>query len=85
MPLIVLSHDPEKPQFDLPEDLDKPSNDAWQQMQRELAHLSTASSHVIAKNSGHYIQIDRPELVIEAVHHVVDQVRDARAAQMSKP
>jgi pimeloyl-ACP methyl ester carboxylesterase len=82
MPLVVLSHDPDKPQTELPEDLDKPVNDTWQQMQNELAQLSTASTHVIAKNSGHYIQLDRPELVIAAVRQVVDE---ARQAQTPKP
>jgi pimeloyl-ACP methyl ester carboxylesterase len=76
MPLVVLSEDPDKPQPDLPEDLIKPASDAWQQMQDELAHLSTRSTRVIAKNSGHFIQLDRPEIVIEAVRKVVDQAHD---------
>jgi pimeloyl-ACP methyl ester carboxylesterase len=75
MPLAVLSEDPDKPQPDLPEDLIKPASDAWQQMQDELAHLSTRGTRVIAKNSGHFIQLDRPDIVIEAVRKVVDQVR----------
>jgi len=73
LPLAVLSSDPVKPDSDLPEDLVKPTSDAWQQMQEELSHLSTRGTRVIAKNSGHYIQLDRPDLVIEAVHHVVNQ------------
>ena len=77
MPLVVLSHDPDLPQPDLPEDLVKPTNDAWQQMQEELAHLSNVGKHVTAKNSGHYIQLDRPDLVVDAVHSVVDQTRQA--------
>jgi pimeloyl-ACP methyl ester carboxylesterase len=84
MPLIVLSHDPDSPQPDLPEDLVKPANDAWQQMQQELAHLSTRGKQAIAKNSGHYIQLDRPDLVIEAVHSVVNQARQAEAAPEPK-
>ena len=75
MPLIVLSQDPDAPQYDLPEDLVKPTNEAWQQMQKELAQLSARGSQVIAKNSGHYIQIDRPDLVVDAVRKVVDQIR----------
>jgi pimeloyl-ACP methyl ester carboxylesterase len=51
-------------------------------MQNELAQLSTAATHVIAKNSGHYIQLDRPELVVEAVRQVVDR---AHQAQTPKP
>jgi pimeloyl-ACP methyl ester carboxylesterase len=77
MPLAVLSSDPNTPQLDIPEDLVEPTNNAWQQMQKELAQLSTHSSHVIAKNSGHYIQLDRPDLVIEAVRSVVDKARHA--------
>jgi len=80
MPLLVLSHDPDTPQLDLPEDLVKPANDAWQQMQQELSHLSSKGKQVIAKNSGHYIQLDRPDLVIEAVRSVVDQARRAELA-----
>jgi pimeloyl-ACP methyl ester carboxylesterase len=77
IPLVVLSHDPDMPQPDLPEDLVKPTNDAWRQMQEELAHLSTRGRQVIARHSGHYIQLERPELVIDAVHSVVDEVRQA--------
>jgi pimeloyl-ACP methyl ester carboxylesterase len=80
MPLAVLSEDPDKPQPDLPEDLIKPASDAWQQMQDELARLSTRSTHVIAKNSGHFIQFDRPGVVIEAVRKIVDQARQAHSA-----
>jgi pimeloyl-ACP methyl ester carboxylesterase len=84
MPLVVLSHDPDTPQPDLPEDLVKPANDAWQQMQQELAQLSSKGQQVIAKNSGHYIQLDRPDLVIEAVRTVVDQARQAQPAPEPK-
>ena len=77
MPLAVLSSDPNTPQPDIPEDLVEPTNNAWQQMQKELAQLSTHSTHVIAKNSGHYIQLDRPDLVIEAVRSVVDHARQS--------
>jgi pimeloyl-ACP methyl ester carboxylesterase len=79
LPLAVLSHDPEQPEPDLPEDLVKPTHDAWQQMQNELAQLSTRSTHVIANNSGHYIQVDRPDLVIEAVRNSVEQARQANS------
>ena len=84
MPLAVLSHDPNTPQPDLPEDLVKPTNDVWQQMQTELERLSTRGVQVIAKNSGHYIQLDRPDVVITAVRDLVDQARQ-NSVQVSKP
>jgi pimeloyl-ACP methyl ester carboxylesterase len=84
MPLAVLSHDPDKPSADFPADLAKPINQAWEKMQQELAHLSTRGTQIIAKNSSHYIQIDRPDVVIEAVRSVVAQVRAGSAAAPSK-
>jgi hypothetical protein len=46
-------------------------------MQEELAHLSTRGTQTVAKNSAHYIQIDRPDVVIDAVRNVVEQARQA--------
>jgi len=80
LPLAVLSHDPDKPSADLPADLAKPTNDAWEKMQEELGHLSTRGTQVIAKNSSHYIQIDRPDVVIDAVRNVVQQARTPQSA-----
>jgi len=84
-PLAVLSHDPDKPSADLPVDLAKPANEAWEKMQEELAHLSSRGTQTIARNSSHYIQMDRPEVVIGAVHAVVDQIRTPQSASPSKP
>ena len=78
LPLIVLTQDPNAPQYDPPEDLVKPASAAWQQMQKELAQLSTRSTQIIAKNSGHYIQLDRPDVVIGAIRTMVDQARDRK-------
>lgn len=75
LPLAVLSHDPDRPSSDLPPELAKATNDAWEKMQEELAHLSTQGTQTIAKNSAHYIQIDRPDLVVDAIRHVVEQAR----------
>jgi pimeloyl-ACP methyl ester carboxylesterase len=83
LPLVVLSSDPDRPEPDLPEDLVAPMNQAWQQMQEELARLSTRGTRVVAKNSGHYIQLDRPDLVIDAVRGVVQQARAEDAKQKS--
>lgn len=85
LPLAVLSHDPDQPQPDLPEDLVKPTNDVWEQMQQELAQLSSRSKRTIATRSGHYIQLDQPDLVIETVHGVVNQARQFQSAPEAKP
>jgi len=80
MPLAVLSHDPDKPSTELPPDLAKPTNEAWQKMQEELAHLSSRGTQAVAKNSGHYIQADRPDMVVDAIRNVLNQARQTPPA-----
>ena len=46
-----------------------------QALQRELASLSTNSTHILVADSGHFIQLDRPEQVIEAIQQILDQSR----------
>ena len=84
LPLAVLSHDPDKPSADLPADLAKPVNEEWEKMQQELAHLSTRGTQIIARNSAHYIQDDRPDIVVEAVHTVLDQAHAQPSAAAAK-
>ena len=83
IPLAVLSHDPDKPSAEFPPDLAKSTNEAWEKMQEELAHLSTRGTQSIAKNSSHYIQLDRPKLVIDAIRKVVDEARELKIASTS--
>jgi hypothetical protein len=47
----------------------------WQRLQKELATRSSNGKRIVAAGSGHYIQDDRPELVIAAVREVIAQSR----------
>ena len=53
------------------------SNRVHQELQRELLGLSTNSRQVIATKAGHNIQREEPQLVIDAVVEVVNQLRTA--------
>jgi len=79
LPLLVLSHDPDKRTSELPADLGKPSNEAWEKMQEEMAHLSSRGTQLIAKNSSHYIQLDRPDVVIDGIRNIVEEARQPAA------
>lgn len=48
----------------------------WQEMQSELVALSSESKQIIAEQSGHHIQLDQPDLVIDAVRETVDAIRN---------
>lgn len=45
----------------------------WLEMQQELAQLTSQGEWVIVKDSGHYIYLDRPEAVIEAVSTMLEK------------
>jgi pimeloyl-ACP methyl ester carboxylesterase len=77
VPLIVLSHDPQVNDFGgffSPADLIKAER-SWMEMQGELRGLSSRSKWIVAKGSNHWIQLFRPELVVAAVHEIVNDAR----------
>src|SRR5260370_3891440 len=43
--------------------------------QRDLAQLSSCGRHVVASDSGHWIHLDHPELVTQAIREVVTAAR----------
>jgi hypothetical protein len=49
---------------------------AWAAGQTELVALVPGARQVVATENGHGIQVDQPELVIEAIREVVEAVRD---------
>ena len=49
--------------------------DAWRAMHDEWFHRSTNGLHLVTTRSGHHIQDDEPQLVIEAIRFVLDRVR----------
>lgn len=52
---------------------------AWRAMQDDEATWSRASRHEVVADASHYIQFDRPDVVIRAVREVVARVRTGDA------
>jgi pimeloyl-ACP methyl ester carboxylesterase len=81
LPLIVLSHG----LTDTTSGVDSTEQDQfeqeWSKMQTELAALSSNSRQMIAEKSGHYIQLDQPELVIESILGLVQVSRQKESLQ----
>jgi pimeloyl-ACP methyl ester carboxylesterase len=71
MPLVVLTRGhPDVPGAPFVEQQEA----LWLQLQRELAQLVPGSRHLITQ-SGHNIQLEQPELVLDAIRDVVQAVR----------
>lgn len=43
-------------------------------MQKEILQISSNGEFIIAKNSAHYIQNDEPEVVVNAVKRLIDNI-----------
>jgi pimeloyl-ACP methyl ester carboxylesterase len=48
--------------------------DTYNEQQNELAALSTRGKRIIVEDSGHFIQLDKPRVVIDAIREVFGQV-----------
>ena len=50
-------------------------HDAWRAMHEEWFRRSRNGWHIVTTHSGHHIQDDEPQLVIQAIRFVLDHVR----------
>jgi pimeloyl-ACP methyl ester carboxylesterase len=79
MPVFVLTQGQPfdlSPWQPLPVDFPRALDRAWHAAQGALARLSPNAKHKIAAKSSHYIQLQEPQLVIDAIKQVVEAVRN---------
>ncbi len=48
-------------------------DNAWHGFQKDFLKLSSKSKQVFADKSGHFVMFDQPEIIVNAVHAMVDQ------------
>lgn len=74
-PLVVLTSGmKEANHAGSPERADQ-AEQAWAELQADLARRSSSGRQIIAEKSGHYIQFDQPDLVIDSIRQVVEAIR----------
>ena len=79
MPLFVLTQGQPfdlSPWQPLPADFPRALDKAWHTSQDSLATLAPNAKHKIATKSSHYIQVQEPQLVVDAIKQVVEAVRN---------
>ena len=76
IPLIVLSRGQGAlpPDSGLSPEVVKQFDEGWGQMQQEMAEMSSRGKRVVAEQSGHYIHLQQPEMVVEAIKDVIEAV-----------
>lgn len=79
-PLVVLTRSPNvRGDGLIPAEWEKLSEPLHQRLQIELAKLSTNSEHIVAEKAGHNVQLEEPQLVIDAILGVVQQARATKS------
>jgi len=77
MPLVVLTHtQPPEAGSLLPGLSVEASERGWREQQADLTTLLPNSRQILAEESGHYIQRDQPDLVVDAITDVIEAVRN---------
>jgi pimeloyl-ACP methyl ester carboxylesterase len=72
MPLVVLTSPHKERATDLPDGLSDKWDEIWVELQNEWTQISSRNTLVMAYKSGHFIQLDQPNLVIAAISQVVE-------------
>jgi pimeloyl-ACP methyl ester carboxylesterase len=75
MPLIVITRGRANRTASLSDNENQQSEEVWQALQPELAALSSEGKQIIAEQSSHMIQLEQPDLVIDAIREMVNAIR----------
>ena len=77
MPLAVIRHGVNFPASILPRDETAEQYEAeWLDAQKRLATLSTDSELVVARHSGHEVNLDQPSIIVDEINLVVAAIRE---------
>jgi pimeloyl-ACP methyl ester carboxylesterase len=68
MPLVVLTS----------EERLKLTGEEWRNLHIDLAHLSSEGVQKTVQGAGHYIQIDQPDAVVDAIAEVLQKMKDGK-------
>lgn len=74
-PLIVLTQGMNEPIPGMTEEETILTRQGWRELQAELARRSRNGKQIIIEKSGHYIQFEQPEIVIDSVRQVIESIR----------
>jgi len=75
LPLVVISRDPNRQLRTRNETAARERERIWAKLQEALTRLSSNATHMIAQGSGHSVLHQRPDVVVEGIRKIVDEVR----------
>lgn len=76
IPLVVITGvSPDRFKYLQNKKLEEQFSNIWFELQNDLLKLSNNSTHVLATKSGHLVQMEQPEVVLEAIKQMVNTYR----------
>jgi pimeloyl-ACP methyl ester carboxylesterase len=75
IPLVVITSPRKVRESDFPAELSEQWDKIWIELQNEWAQISSRSAHIMAYESGHFIQQDQHDLVIDAIFQFIEEAR----------
>ena len=75
LPLTAIRHGIPDLFASMPAEQAKAAEQVWQELQAELAKLSSKGQILVAEKSGHGIPVDQPDIVVDAIRQMVESVR----------
>lgn len=79
MPIIVLTHAPYPKAKDETQEQRNQRTLLWEDLHTQVAAMSSHGVNMIVPGSGHFVQYDRPEVVIDAVNQAVAIAQEQHA------
>jgi pimeloyl-ACP methyl ester carboxylesterase len=82
LPILIFSQDTTSPA-----DAGEPADirTAWDGMQENLKKLSARSRRIVAKGSGHYVQINRRDLILKELPPFIAEIRNPQQSAPGDP
>ncbi len=80
IPLTVIRHGIPDLFSSMPTAHAEQAEKVWKELQIDFANLSSNSQLIVAKKSGHGIQVDQPEIVVEAIRQMVRLIHSESAS-----
>ena len=77
LPLTVIRHGIPDLFARMPAEQAQQAEQVWRELQAELVRLSSNGRLLVAEHSGHAIQVDQPDLVVEAIRQMVAAARSS--------
>ena len=71
-PLVIITGaSPERYKYLKNEMLEKQFYNIWSELQQDLLKLSSDSKQILAKKSGHIVQMEQPEIIIKSIKKII--------------